>query len=329
MSIPQKHTAALIHKTGGLDEIKVEQVDVPQIKAEDVLVRNSFAGVNFIESYFISGLYKAPSFPYVLGREAAGQVVAVGDNVKNFAVGDKVAYLSASAAAQYTAVPSTGNIVKLVEGVSEKIAAASIVQALTAFSLTKEAYPIQKGDYVLVHAAAGGTGAIIVQFAKLFGATVIGTTSTPEKAEVAKAAGADYVINYREEDTAKRVEEITGGKGVQAVYDGVGKDTWETSLKAVARKGTIASFGNASGAVPPVSLLSLSPKNVKVVRPTLFNYIATPEEWQHYSSTLVEYIQAGKIKIDVSKVYPLSELAQALTDLTSGKTTGKLLVEIE
>ena len=327
MALPSSQKAIRIHETGGPEVIRYEDVPVPEVSDTDVLLKNSYGGVNFIEAYFRKGLYKAP-LPMTLGREAAGQVAQVGAKVKNFKVGDRVAYSQAGAFAQYTVVAENGNIVKIPANLSEEKAAASLIQGLTAYTMLKESYEVKKGDTILVHAAAGGTGAMIVQFGKLFGATVIGTTSSPEKAKIAKEAGADVVINYRTEDVIARVLEITNGKGVEAVFDSVGADTWDISTAVLAKSGTLVSFGNASGPVPLISLLSL-PKNIKITRPTLFNVITDAKDRDFYTAGLFDLLAKGTIKINISKVYPLSDFATATTDLEGGKTTGKLLLKLD
>lgn len=327
MSIPSVQKAIRIHETGGPDVLKYEtDVPVPTVGDNQVLINNKFAGINFIENYFRQGLYKTP-LPATLGREGAGEVVKVGSAVKDFKVGDRVGYLSAGAYAQYIALNETANIYKIPDGVEYEDVAAALTQGLTALTFVHEAYEVKSGDNILIHAAAGGTGSILVQLAKLKGATVIGATSTEEKAKIAKENGVDHVIISTKEDIVERVKEITDGAGVVAVFDGVGKDTYEISLKSLARKGTFVSFGNASGPVAPISLLDLV-GNIRILRPTLFNYVVTREEWGHYTGLLFQLISDKKLKINLSKIYPLEETKQALADLSSRKTTGKLVVRI-
>uniref|UniRef100_A0A060TAN2 Probable quinone oxidoreductase n=1 Tax=Blastobotrys adeninivorans TaxID=409370 RepID=A0A060TAN2_BLAAD len=326
MSIPTTHYAIRIHKTGGPEVIQYEEVPVPQIGDNEILVKSEYAGVNFIEKYFREGLYKA-ELPYTLGREGAGKIVKVGSKVTKFAVGDTVGYLKAGALAEYVALGEDEKIVKAPEGMSTKLLGSILIQGLTAHVLTTESYPVKKDDYVLVHAAAGGTGSLVVQFASQFGAHVIGTTSTKEKADLAKSLGAEHVINYKEEDVAARVKEITGGKGVIASFDSVGKSTFEVSLNSLALHGNLLSFGNASGAVPPVSVLTLGQKDIRLSRPVLFNFIGTPEEWNKHSTAVLKAIADDKLKVTISKTYPLKDFGSALEDLVSGKTTGKLAIE--
>lgn len=308
--------------------LKIEQVPVPEIKDNQVLVRAHYAGVNFIDSYYREGLYKITKFPHILGSEGSGEIVQVGSKVTNFKVGDRVGYITGQTYQQYVPVDANAQIVPIPDSVDLRTVAAVFIQGMTAATFTKESYEIKKGDTVLIHAAAGGTGGLLVQFAKLRGARVIGTTSTPEKAEIAKTNGADEVILYRTENVAERVAELTNSKGVEAVYDSVGKDTWDISLASVARKGTIISMGNASGPVPPISLLSLAPKNVKVLRPRVYGYISTKEELNHYASELWQFIASGQVKVNISKEFQIMDYKEAIAFLQSGKSTGKLIVKI-
>lgn len=327
MSIPTVQNAVRIHETGDFDVVKYEtDVPVPEISDNEVLINVKFAGINYIENYFRQGIYTA-KLPHTLGREGAGQIVKVGSKVSNFKVGDRVGFIGPGAYAQYTVFSEDAKLYKIPDNVEYKEIAASLLQGLTALTFVHEAHEVKSTDTVLIHAAAGGTGSVLVQLAKERGATVIGTASTPEKAAYAKSLGADHVIISSKEDVLARVKELTNNVGVNVVFDGVGKDTYETSLNSLARKGTFVSFGNASGVVPPVALVGL-PGNIKILRPTLFNYIHTPEEWNHYVSLLFKLIKENKLKITVSAVYPLKEVRQALTDLASRKTTGKLIVEI-
>lgn len=320
--------AIRIHKTGDFDVVQLDtDVPIPKISETQVLVKNSYAGINFIENYFRLGLYPA-KLPLILGREGAGEIVQVGSKVTNFTVGDKVGYLSTESYAEYTAIESNGKLSKLPSNISEEQAAAAILQGLTALTFVNEAYKVQKGDYILVYAAAGGAGSIFVQLGHLLGAHVIGVVSTAEKAEKAKKNGAEFIINYKKEDIAERVKEITNGAGVAAAFDSVGKATYEATLASLARKGTFVSFGNASGPVPPVNILTLTSKNLKILRPTVISYITTEEEWEHYSTELFRLLSNGDIKVEISKVYPLAQVGKALEDLSSGTTTGKLVVKI-
>lgn len=234
-------------------------------------------------------------------------------------------FLGTASYAEYTATPAN-KVYKLPSGLKPGIAAAALLQGLTAITLIREAYAVQRGDWILVHAAAGGVGLWLCQLLRALGAKVIGTASTDDKIELAKKNGGEFMINYSHEDVVSRVKEITDGQGVIAVFDGVGKSTFEVSLEVLARKGTLASFGNASGAVPPFAISRLSPKNIKVVRPTLFNYVYTREEYEQYSAELFDLVLKNSIDVRIHNIYNLSDVRQAHTDLEGRKTTGKLLM---
>lgn len=250
--------AIVTEKTGGPEVLEVRtNHPVPKAEQGQLLVKNNIIGINYIDTYFRTGLYPSPK-PEILGREAVGMVVGVGPgaNPYNFQAGDRVAWLSTGAYAEYAAVTQE-KTVKIPEGISDEDVMGSFLSGMTVLSLAKETYPVQKGDSVLLHAAAGGAGFLMTQILKNIGATVIGTAGGKEKVELVKSLGADYVIDYRSEegkDWVQKVKEITNGRGVDVVYDSVGKDTWEGSLEAVKRKGTIVCFGNASGPVPPLPL---------------------------------------------------------------------------
>lgn len=256
MSIPTTMKAVLVEQTGGPEVLQFKASHpVPTPQEGQLLVRNNISGVNYIDTYFRTGLYASPK-PEILGREGAGTVVALGPNTSGFQVGDRVAWLATGGYAEYTAAPAA-KTVKIPNGVSDEDVMGSFLSGMTVLSFAKETYPVQKGDWVLLHAAAGGAGFLMTQILKNMGAKVIGTAGGPEKCELVKSLGADVVIDYRSEegkDWVKKVKEATGGRGVDVVYDSVGKDTWEGSLEAVKRKGTIVWFGNASGPVPPISL---------------------------------------------------------------------------
>lgn len=331
MSLPKTQKAILIEENGDLDVLKYVDYDTPQPSADDIIIKNKFSGVNFIEGYFRTGVYPAP-LPYILGREATGVVVEVGKNVTNYKPGDKVAYLGSPNFCQYTKLSSSHvAVLKLPENTSDeksKLYAGSLLQGLTALTFINEAYEVKKGDYILVWAAAGGVGRILTQLISGLGAHVIALASSAAKLEIAKSDGAEFLINSTTDDVVAKVKEITNNKGVQASFDGVGKDSFEASFELLTRKGTLVSFGNASGVVPPFSITRLSAKNIKIARPQLFGYVTTPEEWKHYSTELYKLIDSGKLKIDISKTYPLSDYKQAAADLEGRKTTGKLVLEI-
>ncbi|KAL4872628.1 hypothetical protein BDV12DRAFT_193350 [Aspergillus spectabilis] len=323
--------AIVTEKIGGPEVLEVRpHHPIPTPQEDQLLIKNQICGINYIDIYFRTGLY--PSLkPEILGREAVGTVVALGPgaNLYNFKVGDRVAWLGTGGYAEYSAVPA-GKTVKVPEEISDEVVMASLLSGLTVLTLARETYPVQKGDWVLLHAAAGGAGYLMTQVLKAIGARVIGTAGGKEKVELVKSLGADYVIDYRSEegkDWVGRVKEITGGRGVDVVYDSVGKDTWEGSLEAVKRKGTIVWFGNASGPVPPLPLPKLSPKCVKVARPTVFGYIETREEFEFYANELFDLLKTGQLKVKIHKIYPLDQVVQAHTDLEGRKTTGKLLLK--
>ncbi|EKD18281.1 uncharacterized protein L3040_004762 [Drepanopeziza brunnea f. sp. 'multigermtubi'] len=327
-SIPKTMKGVLMEKTGGVEVLQYKtDLPVPTPKAGEVLVKNDFIGVNYIDTYFRTGLYPSAN-PQILGREAEGHIVSLGPSgdLQDFKVGDRVVWLGTSAYAEYTCAPASKTHL-IPSSIAPGIATASLLQGLTALTLIREAYLVQKGDWVLVHAAAGGVGLWLCQLLKAVGARTIGTASTAEKIELAKANGAEFMLNYKEEkDLVGKVREITGGEGVRVVYDSTGKDQFENDLEVVARKGTVVSYGNSSGAVPPFAISKLSGKNVAVLRPTVFNYIHTREEYEKYTAELFDFIAKYGMNVRVHETYPLEEVARAHTDLEGRKTTGKLLL---
>jgi NADPH:quinone reductase len=327
-SIPSTQKGVVINKTGGTEVLEYKtDLAVPEPKDGQILVHNDYVGINYIDTYFRTGLYPPPHFPYILGRESEGTVVKNGTGEQyGLKEGDKIVMLSEGTYAEYTAA-NAAKAVKLPDGLESKIGAAALLQGLTALTLIREAHPVKKGDWVLVHAAAGGTGLWLVQLLKATGANIIGTASTQEKVDLATKAGATHMINYSHEDVKAKVDELTDKKGVIAVFDGVGKSTFDLSLDCLARKGTLASFGNASGAVPPLTIARLSAKNARLLRPTLFNYITTREEFEHYVNELFDIVKNEKLDTRIHEVYPLSEVARAHQDLEGRKTTGKLLLD--
>ncbi|CAI5758101.1 unnamed protein product [Candida verbasci] len=334
MTLPETQSVVLHKEHGDYNVISyVEDYPTPKIESpNDIIIKNFYSGVNFIEAYFRKGIYKAP-LPYIFGREASGEIVAIGSNVKNLRVGDKVAYLSSSTFAQFTKVnvESFYQYIKLDSSITDeelKIQGSIYLQGLTALTFINEAYKVQKGDYNLVWAAAGGVGKTLVQLISQIGAHVIAIASTDEKLQQVKELGAEYLINSTNEDVLQRVLDITNGKGVEAVFDSVGKDTFKTSFDSLARKGTFISYGNSSGQVPPLTINILSAKNIRLLRPQLNAYIATKEEWKHYSEELLDLINQGNLKFEISKTYDLKDYAQAAKDLESRKTTGKLTLKI-
>ncbi|KAE8342266.1 hypothetical protein BDV24DRAFT_130618 [Aspergillus arachidicola] len=331
MSVPSTMKAVIVEKLGGPEVLEFKSDHpVPTPQEGQLLVKNNISGINYIDTYFRTGLYPSAK-PEILGREGAGTVVALGPgpNPYGFKVGDRVAWMTTGGYAEYTAVPAA-KTVKIPDEITDEDAIAGFLSGLTVITLAKETYAVQKGDWVLLHAAAGGAGFLMTQVLKSLGAKLIGTAGGPEKVALVKSLGADVVIDYRSEegkDWVKKVKEVTDGRGVDVVYDSVGKDTWEGSLEAVKRKGTIVWFGNASGPVPPLPLQKLSPKCVKVARPQLFGYIETREEFEFYVNELFGLLKSGQLKVKIHKVYPLEQAAQAHTDLEGRKTTGKLLLK--
>jgi len=328
-SIPKTMKGVLIEKTGGVEVLQYKtDLPVPTPKEGEVLVKNDFIGINYIDTYFRTGLYSAP-LPLILGREAEGTIVSTGPGgeLYNLKPGDRVVWMGTSAYAEYTAAPALKTHI-IPSSLSPGIAAASLLQGLTALTLIREAYPVKKGDWVLVHAAAGGVGLWLCQLLKAVGAKIIGTASTGEKIELAEKNGAEFMVNYKEEkDLVGKVKEITGGEGVRVVFDSTGKDQFENDLEVVARNGTVVSYGNSSGPVPPLTISRLSAKNVKILRPTLFNYIYTREEFEKYTAELFDFIIKDNLNVRIHETYPLADIARAHTDLEGRKTTGKLLLK--
>ncbi|KAJ5636947.1 uncharacterized protein N7484_010260, partial [Penicillium longicatenatum] len=332
MSLPTVQRAVVVDEAGGTEVLHYRTDGiVPTPKEGQVLVKNHISGINYIDIYFREGLYPSPK-PEILGREAAGTIVAVGPNTDTHGLrlGDRVIWLGTAGYSEYTAV-AVAKAIKLPSGISDEQATATFLSGLTCLALSHEAYEVKSGDWALIHAAAGGVGFIMTQILKKIGAKVIGTTGGPEKVALVKSLGADHVIDYRSvegKNWPEIVNSITEGRGVDVVFDSVGKDTWEGSLEAVKRKGTVIWFGNASGPVPPLPFNRLSPKCVKVARPTLLGYIDTREEFEFYAQKLFNLIIRDNLKINIHKVYPLDTIQQAHKDLEGRKTMGKLLVNI-
>lgn len=318
--------AIVVRQYGGPEQLELTEIDIPTLGPGEAVVEVRAAGVNYIDTYHRTGLYPADP-PFVPGMEGAGVVTAIGPGVTEVAVGDRVAWaMTRGSYAQYAIVPA-GRLIRLPEEVSFDLAAAAMLQGMTAHYLTHSTYPLQPGDTALVHAAAGGTGLLVVQMAKMRGARVIGTTSTPEKAALARQHGCDEVILYTEQDFAAEVKRLTGGRGVDVVYDSVGAATFDRSLDSLRPRGMMVSFGNASGPVPPFSPLLLSQKgSLFLTRPTLAHYAATREEMLARGRDVLDCVAAGRLKVQIYKIYPLAEAAQAHRDLEGRKTTGKLLL---
>ncbi|WP_166364741.1 NADPH:quinone reductase [Pseudomonas akapageensis] len=313
---------------GGPEVLEYVDFEPAEPGPQQVRVRNKAIGLNFIDTYFRTGLYPAPSLPSGLGTEGAGLVEAVGSEVTRFKVGDRVAYGSGPLGAYSDVhVLPASNLVKLPEAISFEQAAAVMLKGMTVQYLLRQTYDVKAGDTILFHAAAGGVGALACQWAKALGAKLIGTVSSPEKAAYAKALGAWETIDYSHEDVARRVLELTDGKKCPVVYDGVGQDTWLTSLDCVAHRGLLVSFGNASGAVTGVNLGILAQKGcLYVTRPTLGGYANTAENTQAMADELFSMISSGKLTVDISQRYPLSEAAKAQTELSARRTMGSTVL---
>jgi NADPH2:quinone reductase len=316
--------AVQIRSTGGPEVLEVTDVPDPQPGDRDVVVEIAASGVNFIDTYQRSGMYRLP-LPLVLGAEGAGRVVAVGREVPDFAVGDRVAWQgSPGGYAERVAVPAA-RCVPVPDDVSDQVAAAILLQGMTAHYLCRSTYSVQSGDTVVVHAGAGGVGLLLTQLVRRLGGHVITTVSTSEKAELSRGAGAEHVVAYAE--LADTVREVTSGIGVPAVYDGVGAATFETSLGCVRRRGIVVLFGASSGPVPPFDLQRLNPAgSLFVTRPTLGDYVATREELLWRAGELFDAVQAGELHVRVGATYPLEHARQAHEDLQGRKTTGKVLL---
>jgi NADPH2:quinone reductase len=318
--------AIQVKQVGGPEAMEVVELPVPQAKANEAVVKLAASGVNFIDIYFREGRYKAP-LPFVLGQEGAGVVTAVGTEVKPVKVGDRVAWFGPFGSyAEYAAVPAE-RLVTIPQAVSEQQAAAAMLQGMTAHYLSHDTYPLKRGETALMHAAAGGVGLLLVQMAHNIGARVIATVSTEEKAKLARGAGADEVILYTQADFETETKRLTGGKGVDVVYDSVGKTTFEKGLNILRPRGMMVLFGGSSGAVPPFDLVALSQKgSLYVTRPTLVHYTATREELVARSSAVFGMMAAGKLKLRIEHTYSLAEAQRAHRDLEGRKTTGKLLL---
>jgi NADPH2:quinone reductase len=319
--------AAIFERTGGPEVILVRDVDLPPPGPGEVRVRHGAIGLNYIDTYHRGGVYPVP-LPSGLGLEAAGTVEAVGDGVTEWRPGDRVGTFGRQLGAYATARNvAASSLLAVPDDITDDIAAAAMLKGCTAEFLAERCGRVQPGWDVLVHAAAGGVGLILVQWLKAIGARVIGTVSTDEKAALARGAGADDVILYSREDVAGRVRELTGGAGVRVVFDGVGVDTWDASLSSTARRGLIISYGNASAPVTGVNLGVLAAKgSLFVSRPTLFDYYTTPEERRAGVERLWAMIRSGQVRITIGQRYPLAEVAQAHRDLEARKTTGSTLL---
>lgn len=315
--------AVLVRQTGGPEVLELTDVEVGSPGAGEVVVDVTAAGVNYIDTYHRSGIYPLTA-PFGIGIEGAGKVSAVGEGA-GFTVGDRVAWFNWRGSYADKVVLPTAELVRVPEGVDDETAAALLLQGVTAHYLLASTYPVQDGDPIIVHAAAGGVGLLLVQLAKARGARVLATVSTPEKAELAREAGADLVVGY--EDFDKHAKEFTDGVGMAAVYDGVGKTTFDQSLASVRRRGYLVLFGASSGVVPPVDPQRLNAQgSIFLTRPKSMDYTATREEVEWRTGELFQAVQAGRLSVRIGGRYPLTDARQAHVDLQGRKTTGKLLL---
>jgi NADPH2:quinone reductase len=320
--------AIVVHTPGGPEQMQLVEVPVPQPGPKQVLVRIAASGVNFIDVYFRTGLYKADS-PIALGSEGAGTVEAVAADVTEVAPGDRVAYAMARGSyAEYAVVPAA-QLVKIPDHVDFKTAAGAMLQGMTAHYLTHSTFLLKSGDTCLVHAAAGGAGGLTVQMAKMLGARVFGTVSTEAKAQIARENGVDEVIRYTEVDFETEVKRLTAGRGVDVVYDSVGKTTFDKSLSSLRPRGMLALFGQSSGSVPPFDPGILNAKgSLFLTRPSLAHHVLTREELLWRAGDVLRWLEEGKLKLRIDRVYPLADAAAAHRDLEARRTAGKLLLAV-
>jgi NADPH2:quinone reductase len=319
--------AIRIHQAGGPEVLQYEDVDIGDVGPDEVRLKHTAIGLNFIDVYQRSGMYPIGDLPKTLGMEAAGVIEEVGTDVEGFAVGDRVAYAMGLGSYAEERVWGTDRLVKLPDVIDDQTAAAMMLQGMTVYYLLNRTYRVKSGDTILFYAAAGGVGLIACQWAKHLGATVIGCVGSEEKAELAKANGCDYPILYRDENVPERVKEITDGKGVPVVYDSIGKDTFEDSLDCLRPFGLMVSFGNASGPVDPFQIALLGPKgSLHVTRQTLATHTATRELLDECAGAVFDVVQGGQVKINVNQTRPLAETVQAHIDLEGRKTTGSTVL---
>jgi NADPH:quinone reductase len=319
--------AIRIHKAGGPEVLSWDDVELKAPGQGEALIRHTAVGLNYIDTYHRSGLYPM-TLPVTIGSEGAGVVEAIGPGVTEVAVGERVAYGNApiGSYAEKRLIPAA-RLVKVPDGISDKVAASIMLKGMTTWYLVRRTYPVKAGDTVLMHAAAGGVGLLLCQWAKHLGATVIGTVGSADKAKLASTHGCDHVILYREQNVVDEVKRITGGKMLPVVYDGVGKDTFTTSLDCLRPLGLMVSFGNASGAVPPFSVTTLSAKgSLFLTRPTLATYVAARADLVTAANELFEVVKNGTVKVEVNQTYALKDAAQAHRDLESRKTTGSTVL---
>ena len=319
--------AVRIYETGGPDKLIFEDLPIPTPGPGQALVKIHSIGLNFIDIYFRTGLYKSP-LPFTPGQEAAGIVETVGSDVTNVNPGDRVAYAGTIGAYAEYAVVNSYRLVQLPDALSLENAAAVMLQGMTAHYLTHSTFPLRKGETVLLHAAAGGVGLLLTQIAKRIGARVIGTVSTDEKAALAREAGADHIILYTKADFEEEVKKVTSGAGVDVVYDSVGRTTFEKGLNCLRRRGMMVLFGQSSGSVPPFELSTLNPKgSLYITRPGLPHYTATADELQWRAGDVLGWVADGSLKVRVDRIYPLKEAAKAQQALEGRETAGKVILQ--
>jgi NADPH:quinone reductase len=318
--------AIQVAKTGGPEALTLVDLPAPKPKPNEAVVKIAASGINFIDVYFREGRYPA-SLPFIDGQEGAGVITEVGNEVKSLQPGDHVAYCGTLGSyAEYAAVPAD-RLVRVPNGIEDRDAAAAMLQGMTAHYLIKDTYPLHAGETALIHAAAGGVGLLLVQLAKHAGARVIATVGTEAKAQLARGAGADEIILYTQQDFEAETKRITAGKGVDVVYDGVGKDTFEKDLNVLRPRGYLVLFGASSGAVPPFDLIRLSQKgSLYVTRPSLTAYIASRAELERRATDILGMVAAGRLQLRIGKEYKLAEAQQAHRDLEARRSTGKLLL---
>jgi NADPH:quinone reductase len=319
--------AVRFHKQGGPEVLQYDDIQVGDPGPGQVRIRHTAIGVNFVDTYQRSGLYQV-QLPMIAGNEAAGVIDAVGSGVTDLKAGDRVAYTGLPGAYTETRLVPADRMVKLPQGITDEQAASMMLKGLTVHYLIHSTYPVKKGETVLWHAAAGGVGSIACQWLKHLGVSVIGTAGSDEKTALAKAHGAEHVVNYSRENFVERVQAITGGKKVPVVYDSVGKNTWEGSLECLRPRGLMVSFGNASGAVPPVNINIFQQKgSLFLTRPTLATHIATRAELVERANALFDVVKSGKVKIETTARYKLADAQQAHRDLEARKTTGSVVLQ--
>ncbi|WP_343315923.1 quinone oxidoreductase [Brucella sp. BE17] len=319
--------AIRVHQTGGPEVLSYEQVEIGEPGPGQAKVRHEAIGLNFIDVYFRTGLYKAEQLPFTPGNEGAGTVIAVGSGVENVSVGDRVAYVVTPGSYADERIVPAERLVKVPDAIDLKTAAGMMLKGMTAQYLLRSTFDVKPGQTILFHAAAGGVGLIAGQWARHLGATVIGTAGSPEKIALAKQHGYDHVINYRSENFVDKVRELTDGKGVDVVYDSVGRDTYMGSLDVLKPRGLLACFGQSSGLIPPFDLGTLSQKgSLFVTRPTLFHYIATRPELEAAANGLFDVVSSGAVKIEVNQSYALKDVRTAHEDLEARKTTGTTIL---